>query len=292
MTIQEVFEAVGAHAAGKIDDKELNEIESAASPGRRRVRRPVHRQHDGAGVRDARASRRWARRWCPPRRARRARWPRTPAGWWSRCSSRTCGPATIITRASLENAIAGVAMTGGSTNAVLHLLAVANEAGVELDIDDFDRIAWATPLLADLKPFGTYVAPDLWRAGGVPLVAARLEEHGSLQPDTMTVTGQTVGEAAAAGRGDRGSARGAAARRPAGPQRRLRHPARQPGPRRLRGQAGRPRPPHPQRPGAGVRGRGRRVRDRQGRRSERGRRRGHPQRGPRPAAPACARCWR
>ena len=69
-------------------------------------------------------------------------------------------------------------MTGGSTNAVLHLLAVANEAGVELDIDDFDRIAWATPLLADLKPFGNYVAPDLWRAGGVPLVASRLAEHG------------------------------------------------------------------------------------------------------------------
>ena len=85
-------------------------------------------------------------------------------------------PSAIITSASLENAIAGVAMTGGSTNAVLHLLAVANEAGVELSIDDFDRIAWATPLLADLKPFGRYVAPDLWRAGGVPLVASRLAE--------------------------------------------------------------------------------------------------------------------
>jgi dihydroxy-acid dehydratase len=102
----------------------------------------------------------------------------------------------VITKASLENAIAGVALTGGSTNAVLHLLAVANEIGVELSIDDFDRIAWATPLLADMQPFGTYVAPDLWRAGGVPLVAARLAELGSLQRETITITGKTIGEAA------------------------------------------------------------------------------------------------
>jgi dihydroxy-acid dehydratase len=106
-------------------------------------------------------------------------------------------PSRIITRAALDNTIAGVAMTGGSTNAVLHLLAVANEAGVELEIDDFDAIAADTPLLADLKPFGRYVAPDLWRAGGVPLVAQRLAEAGKLDEDAITVTGATIGEAMA-----------------------------------------------------------------------------------------------
>ncbi len=85
-------------------------------------------------------------------------------------------PSDIITRKSLENAIAAVAMSGGSTNAVLHLLAVAGEAGVDLDIDDFDRIAERTPLTCDLKPGGRFVATDLYAAGGVPVVAKRLQE--------------------------------------------------------------------------------------------------------------------
>ena len=89
-------------------------------------------------------------------------------------------PSQIITKDSLENAIAAGAMSGGSTNLVLHLLAVAKEAGVPLDIDDFDRIAWDTPLLCDLKPGGRYVATDLYRAGGVPLVIRRLQEAGLL----------------------------------------------------------------------------------------------------------------
>jgi dihydroxy-acid dehydratase len=87
-------------------------------------------------------------------------------------------------------------MSGGSTNLVLHLLAVANEARVPLDIDDFDRIAWGTPLLCDLKPGGRYVATDLYRAGGVPLVIRRLKEAGLLDGDQVTVTGQTIGEVA------------------------------------------------------------------------------------------------
>ena len=87
-------------------------------------------------------------------------------------------------------------MSGGSTNLVLHLLAVAHEAGVPLDLEDFDRIAWGTPLLADLKPGGRFVATDLYRAGGVPLVIKRLKEAGLLHEDAMTVTGQTLGEIA------------------------------------------------------------------------------------------------
>jgi dihydroxy-acid dehydratase len=106
-------------------------------------------------------------------------------------------PSTLITRQSIENAIAGVAATGGSTNAVLHLLALANEAGVELTIDDFDEISTRTPLLADLKPGGRFVALDLYRAGGMRLVAQRLVEAGLIHPDAPTVTGKTIGEEAA-----------------------------------------------------------------------------------------------
>ncbi|MCA1588007.1 MAG: dihydroxy-acid dehydratase, partial [Chloroflexi bacterium] len=103
-------------------------------------------------------------------------------------------PRDIITRDAIENAIAAIATSGGSTNGVLHLLAVAREAGVELEIDDFDEISERTPLLCDLKPGGRYVATDLYAAGGVPLVAQRLLEAGLLHEDAITVTGRTVGE--------------------------------------------------------------------------------------------------
>ena len=100
-------------------------------------------------------------------------------------------PSKIITRASIENAIAGVAATGGSTNAVLHLLAIASEAKLPLSIDDFDRISSRVPILADLKPGGRFVATDLYAAGGTALVAKRLLEAGILRGDSITVTGRT-----------------------------------------------------------------------------------------------------
>jgi dihydroxy-acid dehydratase len=105
-------------------------------------------------------------------------------------------PSSIITREAVENAIACVAATGGSTNAVLHLLALAKDAGVELAIDDFDRVSERTPLLADLKPSGRFVATDLYRAGGVRLVAKRLLDAGILHGDAPTVTGRTIAEEA------------------------------------------------------------------------------------------------
>src|SRR5207302_10120125 len=95
-------------------------------------------------------------------------------------------PSQLITKESLENSIALVAATGGSTNAVLHLMALAKEAGVELDLEDFDRIASRTPLLADLKPGGRFVATDLYHAGGVALVAKRLLDAGVLHADAPT----------------------------------------------------------------------------------------------------------
>jgi dihydroxy-acid dehydratase len=107
-------------------------------------------------------------------------------------------PSSVITKDSIENAIATVAMSGGSTNGVLHLLAVANEAGIELTIDDFDRISERTPLLGDLKPGGRFVARDLYEAGGVGVLAKRLDEAGVLHRNAITVTGRTIGEEAEA----------------------------------------------------------------------------------------------
>src|SRR5260370_38242927 len=107
-------------------------------------------------------------------------------------------PSKIITKAAIENAIAGVAATGGSTNAVLHLLAIANEAKITLSIDDFDRISLRVPIIADLKPGGRFVATDLYAQGGTPRVANRLLEAGLLRRDSITVTGRTLAEEASA----------------------------------------------------------------------------------------------
>jgi dihydroxy-acid dehydratase len=107
-------------------------------------------------------------------------------------------PSKVITRDSLENAIACVCASGGSTNAVLHLIALAHELGIELTMDDFERISRATPLFADLKPGGRFVATDLYAAGGVPVILKRLAERGDLHGDALTVTGETIGAVAAA----------------------------------------------------------------------------------------------
>ncbi len=170
----------------------------------------------------------------------------------------------MITRPALENAIAAVAATGGSTNAVLHLLAVAREAGVELAIDDFDRISERTPLLADLKPSGRFVATDLYRAGGVPLVVRRLVDAGLLHEDALTVTGRTIGEEAAEAEEAEGQEVVRAAGRSAEGDRRARDPARKPRARGLRRQALGARAARAPRPGARLRVGGGGVRRGQG----------------------------
>ena len=195
VTIQDVFEAVGAHASGRMSDEELTELESVASPGAgacggQFTANTMAMAFELLGVSPMGSS------MVPAQEGMKGQVAEDCGRLVLDVLERDLRPSRIITKPALENAIAGVAMTGGSTNAVLHLLAVANEAGVELSIDDFDRLAWQTPLLADLKPFGRYVAPDLWRAGGVPLVAARLEEAGLLNGDAVTVTGRTIGEEA------------------------------------------------------------------------------------------------
>ncbi|MBM4122390.1 MAG: dihydroxy-acid dehydratase [Nitrospira sp.] len=195
VTIQDVFEAVGKYSAGKMTDAELHDLEDHACPGPgacggQFTANTMAIAFEFLGI--------------------------SPMGMNGVPAMDVhkddvafkCGrlvmdllrndlrPRKIITRKSIENAIAAVATTGGSTNAVLHLLAVAREAGVRLTIDDFDKINRKVPLLADLKPGGRFMAADLYAAGGTTLVAKRLLDAGILHPDQPTVTGRTIGEEA------------------------------------------------------------------------------------------------
>jgi len=193
ITIQEVFEAVGAYDAGRMTEEELAELEAVASPGAgacggQFTANTMAMAFEVLGISPAGFS------MVPATHPRKAEVAVDAGRLVMDVLARGQRPSDIITRQSLENAIASVACSGGSTNGVLHLLAVAKEMGVELSIDDFDRISERTPLLCDLKPGGQYVAPDLYEAGGVPLLLKRLKEAGVLHADAQTVTGRTVGE--------------------------------------------------------------------------------------------------
>ncbi len=195
VTIQEVFEGIGAHAAGDMSDEELTDLENHASPGAgacggQFTANTMAMAFEVLGISPTGSS------MVPAEDGKKGQVAEDCGRLVLELLERGLTPAQVITREGLENAIAAGAMSGGSTNLVLHLLAVAHEAGVELDIEDFDRIAWSTPLLCDLKPGGRYVATDLYRAGGVPVVVSRLREAGLLHERQLTVTGQTIGEVA------------------------------------------------------------------------------------------------
>jgi dihydroxy-acid dehydratase len=196
VTIQDVFEAVGAHASGRMTDAELAELESVASPGAgacggQFTANTMAMAYEMLGISPIGDS------LMPAQEASKPAVARATGALVVDVLRRGVLPSTLITRHGLENAITAVAASGGSTNAVLHLLALAREAGVELEIDDFDVISERTPLLCDLKPGGRFVAVDLYRAGGVALLAQRLAQAGLLHQDAPTVTGQTIGEIAA-----------------------------------------------------------------------------------------------
>jgi dihydroxy-acid dehydratase len=196
VTIQDVFEAVGAHVAGKITDAELTEIEDVASPGAgacggQYTANTMAMAFEVLGISPAGFS------MVPAVDPRKNDVAERTGELVLDILKRDLRPSQIITRQSLENAIAAIACSGGSTNGVLHLLAIAREMGIELEIDDFDQISDRTPLLCDLKPGGRFVAPDLYEAGGVPLVMQRLQDAGLLHGDALTVTGQTAAEIAA-----------------------------------------------------------------------------------------------
>ena len=193
LTLQDVFEALGAYNAGKISAEELKDVEDHACPGEgacggQFTANTMATAYEMLGM--------------------------SPMGWNGipaadprkeevafECGKRVMElvrkgitPRSLITRKSFENAIAGVLATGGSTNAVLHLPATAKEFGLKLSIDDFDRISRKTPVLADLKPWGTYTAPEMHAAGGMAVVGKRLVEAGLIHTGEQTVTGRTIGE--------------------------------------------------------------------------------------------------
>ncbi|HEX3102891.1 MAG TPA: dihydroxy-acid dehydratase [Terriglobales bacterium] len=197
VTIQDVYEAIGANSAGKMSDSDLHELENVACPGAgacggQYTANTMSTVMEMLGL--------------------------SPMGYNSvpamdphkdeiafRCGelamdllNRGAKVKDILTRDAIENAIASVAASGGSTNSVLHLLAIAREAGVPLEINDFQKVSERTPLLCDLKPFGRFVAADMHRAGGIRLLANRLLQSKKIHPDAMTVTGKTIGEEAAA----------------------------------------------------------------------------------------------
>ena len=192
VTIQDVFEAVGACAAGRMTEKELHELEDVACPaagacGGQFTANTMSTATTMLGISPMGANEIPA---LDPRKDEAAFHCGELVMQMLRDDLR---PSKIITRAALENAIASVAATGGSTNGVLHLLAIAREAEVPLTLDDFDTISSRTPVLADMKPFGRFTAPDMEKAGGMRLLAKRLIDAG-LMHDGMTVTGRTLFE--------------------------------------------------------------------------------------------------
>ncbi|MCE9683466.1 dihydroxy-acid dehydratase [Halomonas alkalisoli] len=193
LTIQDVFEAVGAYNAGRISHEELKDVEDHACPGAgacggQFTANTMAGAYEMLGLSPV--------NWngipaTDPRKETVA----------EECGKLVMGlvrqgttPRSLVTRRSFENAIAGVMATGGSTNAVLHLLATARDFGVPLTVDDFDAISRRTPVVADLKPWGTYTAPDMYRAGGMAVVGKRLWEAGLLHAGERTVSGTTIGQ--------------------------------------------------------------------------------------------------
>lgn len=193
VTIQDVFEGVGARAAGKITDEELYELECAACPGAgacggQFTANTMATVFEAMGISPLGSG-------SVPALAEAKRQVAIQAGrQLMELVKQGRGARTFLTRESLENGVRAAVATGGSTNSVLHLLALAREADVLLSIDDFDRLSRETPLYADLKPGGKFVAEDLHNAGGVGLVLRRLQERGLLKGDLPTVTGRTLSE--------------------------------------------------------------------------------------------------
>jgi dihydroxy-acid dehydratase len=199
VTILQVFEAVGAYASGKITEAELHELEEAASPGAgacagQFTANTMAMAFEALGISPAGSS------MVPAEDGRKLEVAKECGELVMDVLRRGQRPSDVITKPALQNAIAAVATSGGSTNGVLHLLAVAREMGVPLTIDEFEEISEQTPLLCDLQPGGRFAATDLYDAGGVPLVLKRLHDAGILNPGLPTVTGRTIDEHAAEAR--------------------------------------------------------------------------------------------
>jgi dihydroxy-acid dehydratase len=196
ITIVDVFEAVGARAAGRIDDEELHAIECAACPGAgacggQFTANTMATAFEALGISPMGANT------VPAMDPGKAEVARACGRLVVELVERDVRPRSFVTRESLENAVAVVAASGGSTNAVLHLLALAREADIAFTLDDIECVSRATPLLADLKPGGRFVASDMHQAGGVGILTRRLLEGGYLHGDCPTVTGRTLAQESA-----------------------------------------------------------------------------------------------
>ncbi|HKD51644.1 MAG TPA: dihydroxy-acid dehydratase [Candidatus Acidoferrum sp.] len=197
VTIQDVYEAIGAHARGSMSDAQLKSLETSACPGAgacggQFTANTMALVCEFLGIAPMGLSS------VPATDSAKAAAGKRAGELVMDLLRKNVTPSKIITKSAIENAIAGVAATGGSTNSVLHLLAIANEARIPLSIDDFDRISSRVPILADLKPGGRFVATDLYAAGGTALVAKRMVEGGFLHGECLTVTGRTLADEAKA----------------------------------------------------------------------------------------------
>jgi len=196
LTIQDVFEAMGAHSKGKISADELKAIEDAACPGAGSCGGQFTANTMATAVELlglAKMGSGSIPATDPAKHGMAVEVGRLAVD----LVQRDLRPRQIVTRASIENAIASIATTGGSTNGVLHFLAIAHEYDIELTLEDFQEISQRTPLMVSMKPGGLFVASDLHRAGGMPLVASRLLARGCLHANCVTVTGKTIGDEAA-----------------------------------------------------------------------------------------------
>ena len=196
ITVQDVFEAVGANAAGRISDAELLAIENAACPGAGACGGQFT-ANTMATVMEVIGLSPIGTAAVPQVDQRKDDVARLCGELVVKAVQNNLKPRDIATRKAFENAIASVAASGGSTNSVLHLLAMAREAHVELDIDDFQKISASTPLLVDLKPAGRFVAADVDKAGGIGVIAKRLVDGNYVDGSCITVTGKTLAEEAA-----------------------------------------------------------------------------------------------
>jgi len=194
--ILSVYEAIGATIAGRMSSEDLKELEDHACPGAGACG-GQYTANTMATVMEVLGLSPFGSASIPAVDARKDDIGRRAGVLVMETLRRGLRPSDILTRESFENAIAAVAATGGSTNAVLHLLALAREAGISLEIDDFDRVSRRTPLLADLKPGGVHVAADVDRAGGIPVIAQRLVQGGYADGAQRTIGGATLAEDAA-----------------------------------------------------------------------------------------------
>ena len=213
LTIQDTFEAIGAYNAGKISKAELTAIENHACPGAgacggQFTANTMATAFEMLGVSPMGFND------VPAEHRGKKKIAIETGKLVMKLLKKGITPSRIITRKAMENAVAGVMATGGSTNAVLHLLAVAREAGIRFRIDDFDRISRKTPVLANLKPWGLYTGPEMFEAGGMALVAKELLKAGKIHGDQLTVSGRTLGAEARRAKAKKGQQVIVSARKP------------------------------------------------------------------------------